>query len=74
MNSPMKPVAAKKEGNTAVQVLASGTNPEPSYSFRQEPDGLPTPPTMQPFGENVDTFGYGGQPGLPQPAKHPQWY
>ena len=53
----MKPVAA--------HFLASGTEPEPSYGFCQDPDGFPTPPIMQPFGENVDTFGYGGNPEWP---------
>ena len=61
----MVPVTANKEGSAAVQVLASGTDPEPSYDFLQEPDGLPEPPIMQPFGENLDIFGHGGNPDCP---------
>ena len=33
--------------------------------FFPEPDGLTEPPNMQPFGENVDTFGHGGNPNCP---------
>ena len=54
----MAPVAANKEGSATIQVLASGTDPELSYDFFQEPDGLPEPPIMQPFGGNVDIFGH----------------
>ena len=61
----MAPVSANKEGRATVQVLASGTNPEPSYDFFQEPNGLTEPPIMQPFGENVDIFGHGGNPDCP---------
>ena len=61
----MAPVADNKEGSETVQVLASGTDPEPSYDFLQEPDGLLEPPIMQPFGDNVDIFGHGGNPDCP---------
>ena len=59
----MVPVAANEEGSATVHFLASGTDPEPSYEFLQEPDGLPEPPIMQPFGENVDILGHGGSIG-----------
>ena len=55
----MVPVVSNEEGSATVQVLLSGTDPEPSYNFLQEPDVFPELPIMQPFGENVDIFGHG---------------
>ena len=58
-------VAPNKDGSATVWVLASGIDPEPSYDFLQDPNGLPEPSIMQPFGKNVDIFGHGGNPDCP---------
>ena len=61
----MAQVAANNEESAMVVVAASGTDPVPRLDFFPEPDGLTEPPNMQPFGENVDIFGHGGNPERP---------
>ena len=61
----MAPVAANNEEIATLVFAASGTDPVPRFDFFPEPDGLTEPPNMQPFGENMDIFGHGGNPDHP---------